>query len=602
MPTFLRFRRSFWIVVGMAVLIWGSSESIAQSPDEEPPAERDIVQVETPKSRIELVEKFSRVLELKAKIERVDGFDPSVLNITALSAHQIRVQALTPGVTTVVLFDEFGKHYRIEVFVNGDARHLQAYLDQMFPTANVKAIKVKDNVILSGWVTQPEHINAMVDIAEQFYSKVLNQIQVGGVQQILLKVKVMEVQRGKIRRMGVNLAGWSSENFFTSTPGDIVRIGGITNNPASATVAAATLGNPTAILGLANDNVTVNAFLDMLKQENLFQILAEPQIVVMNGHPANLLSGGEFPILVPQSLGTVTIKWKEFGTRLEAAPLILGQGKLRLELMPEVSERDFTNAVQVNGFTVPGLTTRRVQTQVEMKFGQTLMIAGLINNRRTTETHKVPFLGELPWIGAAFRRMRDVDNETELVIMITPELVAPLDSSQIPPGGPGLFTDTPVDREFYIDGMLEVPKYGPECIDCEDDYSGQDSIYLNSPYGEPTPVPAGNLQQTLPQAESPALPGPTLQKGAAPLDENPFTDALDGTNAKRSVPPGNRRPGLVVPAAGNVSPSSGSQVQQAGGLRAPPPSSSTEPTNEKTAAPKKKTFSSFFSRKPARTK
>ncbi|MEX1233234.1 MAG: pilus assembly protein N-terminal domain-containing protein, partial [Planctomycetaceae bacterium] len=473
MPTFLRDRRPFWVALGIAVLLWGSGDSFAQPPEEVPIADRDVLLVETPKSRIEIVEKFSRVLELKNKIERVDGFDPSVLNITALSAHQIRVQALTPGVTNIILFDEHDNHYKIDVFVNGDSRHLQAYLDQLFPNANVQAVKVKDNVILKGWVTQPEHINAMVEIAETFYPEVLNQIQVGGVQQVLLKVKVMEVQRGKIRRMGVNLAGWSSDGFFTSTPGDMVRVGGIANSPASATVAAATLGNPTAILGLASDSFTVNAFLDMLKQENLFQVLAEPKIVVMNGSPANLLSGGEFPILVPQSLGTVTIQWKEFGTRLEAVPLILGQGKLRLELLPEVSERDFTNAVQINGLTVPGLTTRRVQTQVEMNFGQTLMIAGLIANRRTTETNKVPFLGELPWIGVLFRRSRDVDNETELVILITPELVAPLDPSQVPPGGPGLFTDHPVDREFYIDGMLEVPSYGPECVDCVDEFDGQ---------------------------------------------------------------------------------------------------------------------------------
>ncbi|MFN0198057.1 MAG: type II and III secretion system protein family protein, partial [Planctomycetaceae bacterium] len=476
------------------------------------------------------------------------------------------------GVTSVVLFDENNQSYKVEVFVNGDARHLQALLDHRFPNANVEAVKIKDSVVLVGWVTQPEHINSMVEIAEQFFPKVLNQILVGGVQQILLKVKVMEIQRGKIRRLGINWVGFSGENVITSTPGDIVRVNGITNNPASAAVTAASLGNPTAILGLSNDHATVNTFLDALKQEALLDILAEPQIVVMNGRPANLLSGGQFPILVPQSLGTVTIQWKEFGTQLEAVPLILGQGRLRLELHPEVSERDFTNAVQVNGLTVPGLTTRRVNTQVEMKFGQTLMIAGLIANRRTTETSKVPFLGELPLIGAAFRRLRDNDAETELVIMVTPELVAPLDPSQVPPGGPGEFTDVPTDRELYIDGLLEVPKYGDECVNCEDD--GADivqPIYSNDP-GMLTPTPAATESfPTLPKSNTDAS-----ESGNRPEVENPqnglLPDPLGTTSRirrKNSTISGKKRPGLIVPAGGasDAQSSESSGIQQMGGTR-----------------------------------
>ena len=183
----------------------------------------------------------------------------------------------------------------------------------------------------------------------------------------------------------------------------------------------------------------------------------------MNGRPANMLSGGEFPILVPQSLGTTTIQWRQFGVSLEAVPIILGNGRVRLELQPEVSERDFTNAVDVNGFTVPGLTTRRVNTQVEMRFGETLMLTGLLSMRKTGQTDQVPFFGELPWIGAAFRRTRFDETETELVIMVTPELVAPLEPGQVPMGGPGFFTDTPTDRELFGMGLLEVPNYGDPC-------------------------------------------------------------------------------------------------------------------------------------------
>jgi pilus assembly protein CpaC len=181
-----------------------------------------------------------------------------------------------------------------------------------------------------------------------------------------------------------------------------------------------------------------------------------------------MLAGGEFPILVPQSLGTTTIEWREFGVRLEAVPTILGGGRVRLELQPEVSERDFSNSVNVNGFTVPGLTTRRVNTQVEMKFGQTYMLAGLLSLRRTATTSKVPWLGELPWIGTAFRRVQYDEGETELVIMVTPELAGAMDPHQVPAYGPGEHTDVPTDRELYKYGLIEVPNYGGTCPDCED--------------------------------------------------------------------------------------------------------------------------------------
>ena len=151
---------------------------------------------------------------------------------------------------------------------------------------------------------------------------------------------------------------------------------------------------------------------------------------------------------------------------MEVVPVILGNGRLRLQVQPEVSERDFANSVTIAGQIIPGLTTRRVNTEVEMKFGQTLMIAGLISSRQTADTNKVPFLGELPWLGAAFSRKNYTESETELVILVTPELVAPLEADQVPQGGPGFFTDSPTDRELFWGGLIEVPKYGDECEGC----------------------------------------------------------------------------------------------------------------------------------------
>lgn len=413
------------------------------------------------RSEVEIVERLSKVLQLDRKITRVDGFDPDVLDVKALTPYRVRIQAIAQGVTNLVLTDEDDQSYVINVFIKGDARHLQAVLDNRFPDSAVEAYRVQDSVALTGWVSQPEHITQIVEIAEQFYPRVLNQMRVGGVQQVMLKVKIMEVQRTKLRRLGID--------FISSSPGN----GSIRSNPAQLfsidpTTGAVidTVSNATTAFGLIGSGDAFFGFIDALKEEKLLKVLSEPALLATNGRPATLLSGGEFPVLVPQSLGTVSIEWREFGVRMEAVPVILGNGMVRLEVMPEVTERDFANATTLQGTTIPALTTRRVNTQAELGFGQTLMLAGLLSSRQNSETAKIPFFGELPWVGALFRKMQYDDVETELVILITPELVAPMSAEQVPQGGPGTFTTFPTDRELYFDGYIEVPNYGDRCFAC----------------------------------------------------------------------------------------------------------------------------------------
>ncbi len=429
-----------------------------------------VVPVTAHRTDIELVEKFAKVLETKNRIVRVDGFDEKVLSVSALTPNRVRISGLMQGVTSLVFYDESGGNFTVDVFIKGDARQLQAIIDKKFPNSSIEAFKVQDAIALRGWVTQSEQITQIVEIAEQFYPKVLNQMRVGGVQQVLLKVRVMEAQRSLIRQLGINFTYVGRGGYATSNPGAIsaTGIGSATGStlpfggpPTVATAANSLLTN--ASIGVVNNNSSLQSFLSSLRDESLVKILAEPEVVALNGRPATLLSGGEFPIIVPQSLGTVSIQYREFGVRVEATPIVLGSGNLRLELQPEVSDRDDAHGVTINGTTVPALTVRRVNTQVEMKFGQTLMLAGLISNTQRASLRKIPFLGELPYIGAAFSQKQYTDAETEIVITVTPELVAPLDEGQVPPGGPGQSTDTPTDRELMGYGLSEVPKYGDRC-------------------------------------------------------------------------------------------------------------------------------------------
>lgn len=467
-------RRAAWaLFVGSACAVGANFAAAqpaapAESPsaaETSPPAGEPVVRLASRKEQVKVVERFSKVVTLPDRIARVDGFDQEVIDVSALDSRSIRVHAKAPGVTTMTLVDEQDQAYTVDVLVVGDVRHLQELLGRLFPNAAIEVVEVRESVVLRGWVTQPDQITEIVEIAEQFYPRVLNQMKVGCVQQVMLKVKVMEVQRSKLRALGVNFLHTGNGGYFSSLPGNIVPLVPPMQTPLGGPAAISNQfpGRATVALGAITDGGVFNTWVEALKQENLLKILAEPELMTMNGRPANLLAGGEFPILVPNGLGTVAIQYRPFGVRLEAVPIVLSNSRVRIELQSEVSDQDLNNAVELQGFRVPSLTQRRANTQVELNFGETLIIAGLISQGRTASTAKVPVLGDMPYIGAAFSRKTFQEAETELVIMVTPELVAPMSPGQLPPGGPGLFTDTPTDKEFYLYNMLEVPSYGPRC-------------------------------------------------------------------------------------------------------------------------------------------
>lgn len=479
-------------IAGLALIATAFIGAPVQGEDPPPPDTAFTIEVSAKNTSLQIVEKTSRVLEFKNRVRSVDGYDSTVLKVTAPDdPHHIRVQAITPGITNLVIVDETASTFNVEVLVIGDVRQLEALIKNQFKDANVKAVKIRDSVLLTGAVNKPEDIPTIIQIAEQFHPSVLNSLHVTGVQQVLLKVQVMEVQRGKIRQMGFNywlngLRG-NRTNIF-STPGNLLPIGSYASTvggSASVTASTSAVSSPTAIMHIASNDATLDGFIEALQDETLLKVLAEPNLMTVNGRPADFLSGGEFPILIPQGIGTATVAFRQFGTQLVFVPQVLSNGRLRMDVAPEVSERDFTSSIVLNGFTVPGIKTRRMNTQVEMNFGETLIIGGLISTNIIAETHKVPFLGELPWVGAAFRRVKYNEAETELLILVTPEYVAPLEEGQVPPGRPGLNTTTPTARELYIDGRLEVRRYDGDCpLPAMDNSPGGYGVTV------PPPVPA----------------------------------------------------------------------------------------------------------------
>lgn len=547
-------RRAAWALLVGSACAAGANLAIAQPAPEAaepgarpadvaPPAGEPVVRLASRNEQLKVVERFSKVVTVPDRIARVDGFDQEVIDVTALDSRSIRVHAKAPGVTTMTLIDEKDRPYTVDVLVVGDVRHLEEMIGRLFPQSAIEIVEVRESVVLRGWVTEPHQITEIVEIAEQFYPRVLNQMQVGCVQQVMLKVKVMEVQRGKLRKLGVDFLYTGDGGFVASVPGAIAPITGLGasyGGPATAELTG--IGGATTLaLGSITNNGIFSSFVEALKREDLLKILAEPNLVTMNGRPAKLLAGGKFPFAVAQGFGNVSVDFEEYGTRLETVPLVLNNHRVRLEIFAEVSSLDFANSAEVGGFSTPGLLTRNANTQVELNFGETLVIAGLIQTSKAGTTQKLPVLGDMPYIGAAFRRVTYDERETELVIMVTPELVAPMAPGEVPPGGPGLFTDDPTGKELFGYGMLEVPSYGDRCQgQCrppEPTYdphhpAGQEHIGGPGAAFMPGPgLPPGYVPSVVPPTPAPVEtvipiePGPTVTPEFPPAAPTPGVSA-----------------------------------------------------------------------------
>ncbi len=444
------------MLVGVASSVVAVGQTAGTSP---------VYQTQPGANSLSIYEKFTTILQHSARIKKVLDFDADIIQIDPVQGHpdQVTIYALKTGITTVTLIDEFDQFMKVEVLVRGDVRHLESYLKRLYPNDAIKVEEIKGAVLLGGWVTRPEHINEIFSIAEQFYPNVLNHMRIGGVQQVMLKATIMEVNRSKLRRFGMNFGLIGDNSYLLSTPGPITPITALGVTGAGANVTFSGFSNSSVSFGFMNPNSIFQGFVDALRTEGILKIHATPMVATHNGQPAELLNGGEAPVLTPAGLGTTAIEFKPFGIILNAVPHILGNGRLRLQAEPSVVERDFANAVVVQGITVPSFTVRRVSTQVEMNFGETLVIGGLVSKREDGTTAKVPFFGELPWIGAAFSRKQYNEAETELIILITPEYVAPMSPEEVPVGGPGKFTATPTDHELIWHGLLEVPRTGSDC-------------------------------------------------------------------------------------------------------------------------------------------
>jgi pilus assembly protein CpaC len=403
--------------------------------------------------RLEMLVKSSRILTLEERIPKFQVHNEEVLGATPVSQNQIQIFAKTPGTTQLNLWDTDDKLYTVDVIVLADAREVEGILSSQLPLASLKVMPIQSNAIISGTVTSVDDVDRAVAIVEQYYTTVVNNIRVVGVQQVLLHTKIMEVSRTKLRDLGIDWGTLSTDSFFYNAPGGLIDVAS-SNLLGALPSAEASLNATNRLLINGGD---FEALLTALRKQDLIKYLAEPTVVATHGRPARFNVGGRVPYLVPTGNGSITVQYEEYGTAVDFLPFIVGPGRIRLEVRPEVTEPDDSRSITASGIQVTAFSQRYVETAVELQAGQTFAIAGLLQSRTEGITRATPFLGELPLIGMLFRRVREERNDIELLITVTPEIVEAMDPHEVPPGGPGLNSMSPSDCELYVHGHIEVP-------------------------------------------------------------------------------------------------------------------------------------------------
>jgi pilus assembly protein CpaC len=375
--------------------------------------------------RLRLIIGRSQVMDVPFDVKRVSVGDPGIADVVVLTPHQLYVLGKGSGMTNLLVQGTDQQQMIFDLLVEADLTQLKEKLYTLLPKEAVEVYPAKDGILLKGEVSSSPVLSTALSIAEPFApKKVVNLMQVGGLQQVLLEVRVAEVSRSALNEMRFNYGTVTQDFLLFTNLGQALSLTGLsfpftgvsTQNSASTNLIA---GSPQG---------RIVGFIEALKQKGLVKILAEPNLMAVSGQEADFLAGGEFPIPIPQSgtSNSITVQFKKFGVQLHFIPTVLDSGKISLTVSPEVSELDYTTAIQVGGFVIPGLTTRSASTTVELMDGHALVIAGLIRDDARNLIDKFPVLGDIPILGALFRSSSFQKNETELMILVSPHLVKSL--------------------------------------------------------------------------------------------------------------------------------------------------------------------------------
>ena len=468
--------------------------------------------------RVKVIVNKSRTFRVEAPFTTIVAGSPDIVDVKSLSDQLIYIQGKMPGTTNVILFDGSMKQIGIlDVEVTVDTGNLQQNISAGTGTRGIRVSASEGQLVLTG--TAPDAVAAerAMAIATSTAPKgtsVVNAMSVAGAQQVMLEVRFLEVNRQAGRDLGVNLYaananGTNVGNTGLGGPPVAARtpIGGAAapgvGSPPTGTLplvgAAATLASGAAPFGTLltsilrlNNGMTIDSLVTALETKGVLRRLAEPNLVTLSGEAARFLAGGEFPVPVASTAGTaglvptVSIEFKKFGVELGFVPTVLSRGVINLRVEPSVSELDFTNAVSIAGTVIPALTSRNARTTVELRDGQSFAIAGLLQTRNRQDVSQVPWIGSVPVLGTLFRSSSYQQQETDLVIIITPRLVAPV--------APGQQLASPLDSrlpandvDFFLNGQMEVRKRYNDYVNSGGELKGPYGHMIAPQLGGPAP-------------------------------------------------------------------------------------------------------------------
>jgi len=385
----------------------------------------------------------ARLVRLDRAAASVFIADPNIADVQVKSPTLIYVVAKKVGTTSLYAVDAQDQVVAsLELSVAYDEARLREALKRQAPDSQIEVSTANDALILSGRVASAAQGEDILRTAAQFLpgdareksTRLINRLTVDAPNQVNLRVRVAEVSRDASQVLGFN---WDAIGKAGSFAFGLATGAPVFTSAAKTALARGADGAGDYYAGLKSGNADVNVLIDALQQKNLVTVLAEPNLTAVSGEPANFLAGGEYPIPVPQGLNTVTIEYKKFGVSLAFVATILDGGRISLNVKPEVSQLSQSGAITLNGINVPALTTRRAETTVELGSGQSFAIAGLLQNNVSQELSKFPGLGDTPVLGALFRSKRFQNNQSELVIIVTPYLVKPVNQHLATP--PDLF-------------------------------------------------------------------------------------------------------------------------------------------------------------------
>ncbi len=435
----------------LAVLLF-SAICLGQQPATEQTQSQAPVASESPAPLRVMVGK-SLLINTTDRLKRVSVTDPDVADALVVTATQVLVHGRSPGEVSLLIWDEYERSRSFDLRVDVDVTAAAEEIKRIFPDEQIDVSASRSAIVLSGHVTTEDVTKHAGMVAGAYSKNVINVLSFGpvGAQEILLEVKFAEVDRTAVTQLGVNLFSPGTGNTVgTTTTG---QFGGFQISRGAETTGGTTTGssgqtninlNQALNLFLFRTDINLGAVVQALQQKNLLQILAEPNLIAVNGKEASFLAGGEFPfpIVQPgQGFTAVTIQFREFGVKLKFTPVIMPNNNIHLQVVPEVSQLDFTNALTISGFTVPALSTRRAQTEFEVQDGQSFVIAGLMDNRVTDQYSKVPGLGDIPILGNLFRSKNAQKSATELVVLCTVHRISPSNEAPGKPKYPKPFLD-----------------------------------------------------------------------------------------------------------------------------------------------------------------